>query len=99
MDRPGCPLRERPFSDRSQLFCRLWHERFDVDEFAALAATAKRDSTVGQCKQRVVLAEADVGTRIDTRSALANDDVAGDDGFAAELLDAETSARGIATVA
>ena len=37
----GCPLRERPFIDRSLLFRRLRHNRFDVDVFAAELAVAE----------------------------------------------------------
>src|SRR5688572_3927060 len=47
----------------------------------------------------MVFATADVRARIDARAALANDDVAGHDGFAAELLHAEALGFRIATVA
>ncbi len=50
-------------------------------------------------EDRVVAAEAHVGAGLPARAALADDDVAGDDGLAAGLLDAEAAAFGIATVA
>ena len=45
-------------------------------------------------EQGVVLADADILARPVLRAALANEDVAGEHGFAAELLDAEALARG-----
>ena len=50
-------------------------------------------------EDRVIAAEADVGARLPAGAALAEDDVAGDDGLAARLLDAEAPAFGIAAVA
>src|SRR5690606_34818842 len=47
----------------------------------------------------MVDADADAGARMPLRAALADDDVARNHGLAAELLDAETSASRIATVA
>jgi len=47
----------------------------------------------------MVAAYADARTRMPFRAALADDDVARNDGLAAEMLDAETAACRIASVA
>src|SRR3954451_1294630 len=70
-----------------------------MDVLAAKLAVAERDQTVGQCKQGMILAKADVGSRVPFRSALAHDDVAGAHGLAAELLHAEALALAVAAVA
>lgn len=46
----------------------------------------------------MVFTHTDTRTGVDFGSALANDDVAGDDGFTAEFFDAETSSGGITVV-
>jgi hypothetical protein len=61
----------------------------DADEFAAFVAfNLKYDFTVGCREQGMVLAKAYVVAGMEMRAALADDDVAGFDGFAAEALDA-----------
>lgn len=45
--------------------------------------------TIDECKQRVVTAHADACARMEFRSALADNDVARDNGFAAITLHAE----------
>ena len=57
------------------------------------------DLAVDQREQRVVAAQAHARTRMELGAALADDDVAGDDSLAAELLHAETTASGVTTVA
>jgi hypothetical protein len=47
----------------------------------------------------MILAHADAGARIIFGSALAHDDIARDNRFAAELLHAKTTAGAVATVA
>lgn len=51
------------------------------------------------CKNRVILADADAGSGVPGGAALADDDVAGNDAFAAESLHAKPPACGIAAVA
>src|SRR5688500_8045284 len=85
----GCPLRERPFIDRSLLFRRLRHNRFYVDVFATKLAVAETDATVRKRKKGMVLAQADVRPRVPARAALTHDDVSAANRFAAELLHAE----------
>ena len=63
-----------------------------MDVFAAKLAVAKRDLAVGKCKKRMILAQADVVARVPLGAALTHDDVAGANGFAAELLHAEALA-------
>src|SRR5207237_1733612 len=50
-------------------------------------------------EQGVVRADADIDAGMELGAALANDDVAGDDCFRAELLDAEALAGRVAAVA
>ncbi len=57
------------------------------------------DLSFNQREERVIAAHTDVLPRMPLGPALANDDVARDDRFAAELLDAQTLRIGIATVA
>src|SRR3712207_9081197 len=84
---------------RSSLFRRVRRLHVQADELAAEFPVAKRDTAVGKRKEGMVLADADVGARVPAGTALTNDDVAGDDGFAAELLHAEATAGAVATVA
>jgi hypothetical protein len=58
----------------------------------------KTHLTINQRKNRVVAAEADVLAGQKLRAALADDDVAGNDGFAAKFLYAEPLADAVATV-
>ena len=58
-------------------------------ELAVLRAfTLELHVTVLLREQRVIAADADVGARVETRAALANDDVAREDRLAAVNLDA-----------
>merc|ERR1712173_311299 len=61
-------------------------------------ALVESHNTVGKREQGVVLAHADIGTRIELGAALAHDDVAGDDVLAAELLHAKATTGRITTV-
>jgi len=54
---------------------------------------------VDQREQRVVLADADIQARMNGGAALANDDAAGADHFAAVDLHAKALCLGVATVA
>src|SRR5215470_17451235 len=82
-----------------QLFGRSLHHRYDGDVGAAPGFGAVRHATVNQCKQRVISAQADVLARVPFGSVLSHDDIAGTTRLAAEQLDAEALARGIAAVA
>src|SRR5690242_6187558 len=79
------------------LFCGLRRDH-GHDLLVALAgAEIHRADDSGV--DRVVAANADARARMPLRAALADDDVARDDGFAAEMLDTETTAGRIASVA
>src|SRR3982751_3573940 len=62
-------------------------------------AISERDLAVGKRKQGMVLAQADIVARVPLGAALTHDDVAGANGFAAELLHAEALALTVAAVA
>lgn len=62
------------------------------------AAQFEHDLTVGQREQRVVLAHADIDAGMELGAALADENVAGQNGFTAIALDAQTLGMGIATV-
>src|SRR3546814_5969238 len=55
-------------------------------------------SAFGGGEDSVVAAHADIGAGMELGAALAHQDVAGDDGFAAELLHAEALSAGVAAV-
>ena len=55
--------------------------------------------TRGRCKQGVILAHADIGTRVNARTALTDNDVARNHSFAAELLNAKAATVLVAPVA
>ena len=75
-----------------------FHRR-DADHLVALGAGhAKGDDAVDQREQRVILAHADVATRVHARAALTHDDRAGRDHLAAISLDAQHLRFGIAAV-
>ena len=73
----------------------------------ALIAFEPREARIGPSDEAVArvarlnrgLYSADIHARIDAGAALTHDDVAGQHGFAAELLDAQTTARRVAAVA
>src|SRR5690606_35188486 len=66
--------------------------RLDGDRGAAVAGGMERHRAFDQREQRVVLADADIAAGMPFGAALADDDVAGDDALAAELLHAEAAA-------
>ena len=88
----------RPKSAAKRLDGRGRLKRNHVDLFALGALVVELDRAFNQREQRVVAADADVVARVDARAALANDDVARDHDFAAELLDAEHLGVGVASV-
>jgi hypothetical protein len=57
------------------------------------------DLTLDQSEEGMIGADADISAGVELGAALTDQDVAGNNGFAAELLDAETTTRGVATVA
>ena len=69
--------------------------RSNVD---AAAFAVEEHAAVDEGENRVVTAHTDTLTGVELGAALADDDVTGDDGLAAELLNAETLAAGIAPV-
>ena len=69
------------------------------DNLAVFLGSAKLDFAVDGCKNRVILADADAGSGVPGGAALADDDIACHDVFAAEGLDAEPAACGVAAVA
>src|SRR5215475_11951410 len=89
----------RTLSMIHRLFGRSLHHRYDGDVGAAPGFGAVRHATVNQCKQRVIPAQADVLARMPFGSVLSHDNIAGTTRLAAEQLDAEALARGIAAVA
>src|SRR4029453_134002 len=68
-------------------------------ENAALGFGTELDATVDQREQRVVLGQADIGAGMPFGTALPRNDVAGEHGIAAENLQAEPLAVGVAAVA
>ena len=69
------------------------------DNLAVFLGSAKLDLAMDGCKNRVILADADAGSGVPGGAPLTDDDVAGDDTFAAEALHAKSAACGIAAVA
>src|SRR4051812_10212889 len=95
------PAMHRPPNRRqmgSMLLSGEW-QRLHGDMHLALGLAGEFHLAVDQGEDRVVTAEADIGAGIPLGAALTHQDVAGNDGLAAELLDAEAAAFGIATVA
>ena len=72
--------------------------RIDRDEDALIGPAAERNPSGDGGKDGVVLAHPDVSPGVELGAALADDDVASDDGFAAELLHAAILRVGVATV-
>src|SRR3546814_14012412 len=68
-------------------------------ELSAELALVEGHAAFDEREQRVILADADIAARIEFAAALAHEDVARNGDFAAELLNAETPACRIATVA
>src|ERR1700731_4076149 len=84
---------------RNGLFGGLRRQRRDRDEGAAVGAGAVGDGALDLGEEGVVAAHVDMLAGVVLGAALADDDVAGHDDLAAELLDAEAAATGIAPVA
>src|SRR6478752_410586 len=80
-----------------RLLCGLLG-RYDRYKGSALTRQ-KSDSAIGRGKEGVVFAHADIRAGMPFGAALTNNDVAGDNLLVAELLDAETTACGVAAVA
>src|SRR5687768_1280422 len=70
----------------------------DRDLLAVAALALEPDDAVREGEQRVVLPQPDVRAGMDARAALADQDVTGANPLAAEPLDAEPLAGGIAPV-
>src|SRR5262249_54264944 len=71
----------------------------DGDVGAAPGFGTVRHAAVDQCKQRVIPAKADILARMPFGPVLSHNNIAGAAWLAAEQLDAEALARGIAAVA
>src|SRR5258707_764474 len=88
---PATPLKTPPARSSGTTISR------EEGWVSALGHDPHRGRVLGH--QGVVAAHADVCARPELGPALANQDIAGVYGFAAELLNAEPAARGIAPVA
>jgi hypothetical protein len=69
-----------------------------MHKFAVFVADAEGDFAIGEGKQGVVCAHADIAPWVNPGAALANDDVARNGGFATELFDAQAAAFTIPAV-
>src|SRR5690606_4399799 len=76
-----------------------FRERFDRHIGAAASPRAERHGAVDKGEDRMVAPEPDAGAGAPFGAALADEDVAGENALATELLYAETLAGGIAAVA
>src|SRR5882757_7115819 len=81
-----------------RLFGRC-HHRYDGDVGAAFGFGCELNFSIIECEQRVIRAHADIATGMPRGTALTNEDVAGNRGLAARLLQAKATARGVAAVA
>jgi hypothetical protein len=72
--------------------------RHDAYEGATLALGVETHFPVDEREEGVVLAEANIGARMEFRTALTDEDVAGDNVLTAELLHAKATAGRITTV-
>src|SRR4051812_3224554 len=99
--RVGPPVRWMPADVDliRRLFGRSLGHREHRYEDPALGFGTELDATFGQRKQRVVLAQADIGAGVPFGAALARDDVAGEHLLTAENLQAEPLTVGVAAVA
>src|SRR5579859_7506220 len=84
---------------RNSLVGSLRRSRQDRDEDAPGLPAVEAHVAVQGREDRVIAAHGHVTSRMELGATLAHQDVAGDDDLAAELLDAETAASGIAPVA
>ena len=69
------------------------------NDLAVFLGAAEFNLAVDGCKNRVILANAHAGSGVPGGAALADDDVACHDVFAAEALYAKSAACGVAAVA
>src|SRR4029453_10856061 len=90
---PADPLRSTVLLGRS---LRHRNDRY-VD--AAFGFGVERETSVAECEKRVILADSDIAAGVPLGAALARDDIAGEDGFAAEQLQTEALAVRVAPVA
>ena len=81
----------------SNLIIELGGDFFDHVDLAV--QLVESDAAIFERKKRVVAAHADVGAGMKASAALADDDVARDDDFAAEFLNAEALGIAVASVA
>jgi len=88
--------------NENKLTDRLCHKGSSLDshrlDVHATTILVEEDFAVHEGEDGVVTAKTDVAAWNPLRSALAEDDVACDDGFTAEFLDAKTLALAVATV-
>ena len=78
----------------SPFFEKWWEEDGSVRESHVDAASlfVEEDVAIGESEEGVILAHADVGSGVPFGATLADENVAGNDGFTAELLHAEAFA-------
>src|SRR5262245_52317263 len=81
------------------LLGRSFRHREDGYVRAAFSFRVELDATINESEQRVILTHPDIGAGMPLRPALARENVAGYGLLAAEQLDAEATARGVAAVA
>jgi len=77
---------------------RLASRRGDGVDVDAATVAVEADVTFGQGKQGPVAADADIAAGEETRAALADDDAAGGDEFAAKSFHAEPFTDAVASV-
>src|SRR5690606_13103037 len=97
-ERNPFPRNSRPRSRRGRGGRDRLVPRLHRNEGAPAGGAPELDIAGGGGEERVVAAHADIAARMKLGAALAHDDVAGDDGFATELLHAQPLAGGIAAV-
>ena len=76
----------------------LLHVLVNRDLLAVTAESLEPDGAVGQSEQRIVAASAHIGTRMDLRAALLDDDVARQNELTVSTLHAKALRLGIAAV-
>src|SRR5690554_4089921 len=76
----------------------LWILKFDADESALCALVVKANDAVTESEQGEVPTSVDIATRLELRSALADQDASGVDYLTVEALDAQTLGLAVAPV-
>jgi len=76
-----------------------FRHKVDGHIFATELALVEFHLAIDERKQGMVLAHTDIATRMGLGSALADDDIACDNSFAAEFLDAQATTFRVAPVA